>query len=172
MLYMLIDKFPGGLMKHKGWGNQKKKIAWTWFSRSHQACRRGNKSNKQLIIFKRGTAWVHQASYKVYSVKARKLKNYYIKADEKNEMKVEQTETVTSTKCKSCDGNHNLHHCQFYHEIAVDDRNIFLKKNRLCYSCYTENSPKHTARSCINRRICKVCQGKSDMITLLEDKEQ
>ena len=51
-------------------------------------------------------------------VEARKLKNYYIKADEKNEMKVEQTEAVTSTKCISCDGNHNLHHCQFYHEIS------------------------------------------------------
>ena len=67
MLCMLIDKLPGELMKQKGWGNQKKKLAWTWFSRSHQACRRGNKSNKQLIIFKRGTAWVYQASYKVYS---------------------------------------------------------------------------------------------------------
>ena len=93
-------------------------------------------------------------------VKVKKLKNYYIKADEKNKMKVEQAETVASTKCKSCDGNHNLHNCQFYHEITVDDQNSFLKKNRLCYGYYTENSPKHTAQSCIYRRTCKVCQGK------------
>ena len=93
-------------------------------------------------------------------MEARKLKNYYIKADEKNKMKVEQAETVASTKCKSCDGNHNLHNCQFYHEITVDDQNSFLKKNRLCYGYYTENSPKHTAQSCIYRRTCKVCQGK------------
>ena len=63
-------------------------------------------------------------------MKARKLKNRYTKADEKNEMAVEQTETVASTKGKFCDGNHDLDDCQFYHEITVDDRSSFLKKNR------------------------------------------
>ena len=72
-------------------------------------------------------------------------------------MAVEQTETVASAKCKFCDGNHNLDHCQLYHEITVDDRNSFLKKNRLCYGCYAEISPKHTTQSCTNRRTCKMC---------------
>ena len=45
-------------------------------------------------------------------VKARKLKNCYTKADEKNEMTVEQTETVASTRCKFCDGNQDLEDCQ------------------------------------------------------------
>ena len=35
-----------------------------------------------------------------------------------------------------------------------------MKKNRLCYGCYAEISSKHTARSCTNRRVCEVCQGR------------
>ena len=42
----------------------------------------------------------------------------YTKVHEKNEMTVEQTETVASRKCKFCDGNHDLDNCQFYHEIT------------------------------------------------------
>ena len=61
-------------------------------------------------------------------VKARKLKNYYTKADQKA---VEQTVTVASIKCKFCDGNHDLDDCQFYREIAVDDRSSFLKKKQI-----------------------------------------
>ena len=90
-------------------------------------------------------------------VKARKLKNCYTKADQKT---VEQTVTVASIKCKLCDGNHDLDDCQFYREITVDDQSSFLKKNRLCHGCYTEISSKHTARSCTNRRVGRVCQGK------------
>ena len=90
--------------------------------------------------------------------KARKLKNCYTKPDEKT---VKQTETVASIKFKFCDGNHDLDDDHFYHEITVDDRSSFLKKkNRLCYVCYAEISSKYLARSCTNRRICKVCQGK------------
>ena len=67
---------------------------------------------------------------------------------------------MASIKCKFCDGNHDLDDCQFSREITVDDRSNFLKKNRLCYGCYAEISSKHTARSCTNSRVCKVCQGK------------
>ena len=35
-----------------------------------------------------------------------------------------------------------------------------MKKNRSCFGCYAEISPKHKARSCKNRRNCKICQGK------------
>ena len=58
------------------------------------------------------------------------------------------------------DGNHDLDDYQFYREITVDDRSSFLKKNKLCYGCYAEISSKHTARTCTNRRVGKVCQGK------------
>ena len=35
-----------------------------------------------------------------------------------------------------------------------------MKKNRLCHGCYAEILPKHTKRSCTNRRISKVYPGK------------
>ena len=54
-------------------------------------------------------------------MKSRKLKNCYAEPDEKNDMKVEQTETMASTKYKFSDGNHDLDNCQFYHKITVDD---------------------------------------------------
>ena len=90
-------------------------------------------------------------------MKARTLKNCYTKTDEKT---VEQTETVGSIKRKFCVGSHDLDDCQFYREITVNDRSIFLKKNRLCYGRYVEISSKHTARSCAIRRVCKVRQRK------------
>ena len=81
---------------------------------------------------------------KLTHVKAKKKKNCYTKADEKSRMTVEKKETVTIKKYKFCDGDH---HCQFYHEITVDDQSSFLKKNRLCYfDHYGEISPKYTAQ--------------------------
>ena len=163
VLCMLIAKLPGGLMDR--------------WNRKVQAIRKGHLCEPDLqdlikfveeeTVLMNDPLFSREALHeyikhpeKSTHMKARKLKNCYTKADEKNEMAVEQTETVASTKCKFCDGNHDLDDCQFYHEITVDDRSSFLKKNRLCYGCYAEISPKHTARSCTNRRTCKICQGK------------
>ena len=44
--------------------------------------------------------------------KAWKLKNCYTKAGKKNEVTVEQTEKVASTKSKFCNGNHDLDNYQ------------------------------------------------------------
>ena len=160
MLGMLIAKLPGGLIDR--------------WNRNVQVIREGHLREPDLQdlikfveeetvlindpLFSRET--LHEyTNYPERSthVKARKLKNYYTKADQKA---VEQTVTVASIKCKFCDGNHDLDDCQFYREITVDDRSSFLKKNRLCYGCYAEISSKHTARSCTNRRVCEVCQGR------------
>ena len=65
----------------------------------------------------------------------------------------------SSLKCQFCDGNHDLDDCQFYDELSVEDRSSFLK-NKLCYGCCREITSAHTARTCNNRRVCKVCQGK------------
>ena len=160
MLCMLIAKLPGGLIDR--------------WNRNVQVIRKGHLREPDLQdlikfveeetvlindpLFSRET--LHEyTNYPERSthVKARKLKNYYTKADQKA---VEQTVTVASIKCKFCDGNHDLDDCQFYREIIVDDQSSFLKKNRLCYGCYPEISSKHTARSCTNRRVGRVCQGK------------
>ena len=119
MLCMLIAKLPGGLIDR--WNRNVQAI------RNHQFCRRRNSSNEWSIIFKRGTTWVYQASWKVCPCKSKKLRNCYTKADQKT---VEQTVTVTSIKSKFCDGNHNLDDCQFYCEITVGEWSSFLKKSR------------------------------------------
>ena len=120
-------------MEQKGSCNQKNALTWTWSSRSHQICRSGNSFNEWSIIFKRDTAWVHQASWKVYHVKARKLKKCYTKVDEKNEMTVEQTETVAKYKKQILWWKPQFYDCQFYHEITVDDWSSFLKINRMLW---------------------------------------
>ena len=163
VLCMLIAKLPGGLMDR--W-NRKVQAIRKWHLREPDL-QDLIKFVEEETVLMNDPLFSREALHeyikhpeKSTHMKARKLKNCYTKADEKNEMAVEQTETVTSTKCKFCDGNHDLDDCQFYHEITVDDRSSFLKKNRLCYGCYAEISPKHTARSYTNRRTCKICQGK------------
>ena len=120
MLYMLIAKLPGGLVER-------------WY-RKVQAIRKRHLCEpdlQDLIKFEEeetvpmndplfSRKALHEQTKhpeKCTHVKARKLKNCYTKA----EMPFEQKETVASTKCKFCDGNHNLDDCQFYHEITVDN---------------------------------------------------
>ena len=56
------------------------------------------------------------------------------------------------------DSNHELNDCQFYNEVSVEDRSSLLK-NKLCYGCYRKITSTYRARTCNNRRVCKVCQG-------------
>ena len=133
MLCMLIAKLPGGLMNR--------------WNRKVQAIRKKHLGEPDLqdlikfieeetilvnnVIFKTGTAWVHQASWKIYPCESKETEELLHQSywEEWNEM----TETVASKKCKFCDGNHDLDDCHFYHEITVNDWSIFLKKkNRLC----------------------------------------
>ena len=89
----------------------------------------------------------------------RQMKSCFVKADKKKDA-CESSELKSSLKCQFCDGNHDLDDCQFYNELSVEDRSSFLKKNKLCYGCYREITSTHTARTCNNRRVYKVCQGK------------
>ena len=38
----------------------------------------------------------------------------------------------------------------------MEDRSKALYK-KLCYGCFGNISKEHNAKSCVNRRICKVC---------------
>ena len=42
---------------------------------------------------------------------------------------------------------------------AVEDRSKTIYKKRLCYGCLEGISKEHNAKSCSNRRQCKVCNG-------------
>ena len=132
MLCMLIAKLPGGLMNR--------------WNRKVQAIRKkhlGEPDLQDLIKFiEEETILVNNLLFsrqalheytkhpeKSTHVKARKLKNCYTKAIEKNEMKWQKQ----WQKCKFCDGNHDLDDCHFYHEITVNDWSIFLKKKKTDY---------------------------------------
>ena len=161
ILCMLISKLPGVLMDR--------------WNRKVQNIRRRESREPDLIDFVRFVeeetllmndplfsreALCEYAGQKEKEGKAKhkKLKNCYTKSEEK------VTQNYSSVnprkKCVFCDGSHDLDDCQFYTEIPVEERSKFLKENKLCYGCYEEISTQHTARSCKNRRTCKICKEK------------
>ena len=161
ILCMLISKLPGVLMDR--------------WNRKVQNIRRRESREPDLIDFVQFVeeetllmndplfsreALCEYAGQKEKEGKAKhkKLKNCYTKSEEK------VTQNYSSVnprkKCVFCDGSHDLDDCQFYTEIPVEERSKFLKENKLCYGCYEEISTQHTARSCKNRRTCKICKEK------------
>ena len=42
----------------------------------------------------------------------------------------------------------------------MEDRSKTLYKKKLCYECLGNISKEHNAKSCANRRMCKVCSGR------------
>ena len=88
--------------------------------------------------------------------KLKQMKHCFVKANKKDVC--DSSGLKSSLKCQFHDGNHN--DCQFYNELSVEDRSSFLKKNKLCYGRYRKITLTHTARTCNNRKVFKVCQGK------------
>ena len=86
----------------------------------------------------------------------KKLKNCYTRSEEK--VTQNQFSVNPRKKCVFCDGSHKLDDSQFYTEIPIKERRKFLKKNKLCYGCYENFFTQNTARSCKNRRTCKICK--------------
>jgi len=66
--------------------------------------------------------------------------------------------SVRSKPCSKCDKLHNLDECDQYLQLTVDERQEFLFKNRLCFSCYDATTEGHTARTCSKRRKCTICK--------------
>ena len=91
--------------------------------------------------------------------KLKQMKNCFVKADKKKDV-CDSSGLKSSLKCQFSDGKHDLDDCQLYNEISVEDRSSLSKKNKLCYGCYREITSTHTARTCNNRKVCMVCQGK------------
>lgn len=58
-------------------------------------------------------------------------------------------------KCFLCDQMHNIDDCQSFLGQSLDERKIFIKENGLCYGCLKHG---HRARTCRNRRKCKICK--------------
>ena len=173
MLCMLIAKLPGGLMNR--------------WNRKVQAIRKKHlgepdlqdliKFTEEETILVNNLLFSRQALHeytkhpeKSTHVKARKLKNCYTKAIEKNEMKWQKQ----WQKCKFCDGNHDLDDCHFYHEITVNDWSIFLKKKKqIMLRLLCRNLTKTYSPIMHKQKNLQSISGKaSNRITWLQDKKQ
>ena len=62
--------------------------------------------------------------------------------------------------CPVCDDHHDIEQCQVFLSQTMEDRSKTLYKKKLCYGCLGNISKEHNAKSCANRRICKVCSGR------------
>ena len=63
-------------------------------------------------------------------------------------------------KCPVCDGHHDIEECQVFLSQTTEDRSKTLYKKKLCYGYLGNISKEHNAKSCANRRMCKVCSGR------------
>jgi len=63
-------------------------------------------------------------------------------------------------ECPVCGQHHDLDDCATFMDQSVEDRSKLLGKKRLCYGCYLPISMNHNARTCKNRKICKICKSK------------
>ena len=63
-------------------------------------------------------------------------------------------------KCTVCDDHHDIAECQVFLSETMLDRSRTLHKKKLCYGCFGNISKEHNAKSCVNRRKCKVCSGR------------
>ena len=95
------------------------------------------------------------------TVKQKRMKNYTIKVEDENDKKdVKGSSEGNSSRCKICNGQHDLDECKAFNDIAIEERSKFLSKQKLCHACYEAISPKHKAKNCPKRRNCKICLAK------------
>ena len=84
--------------------------------------------------------------------KPKKIQIYGIKETSGNR----KTET---SKCPICEGQHDIEECTTILGQDVEDRSKTIYKKRLCYGCLEGISKEYNAKSCSDRRQCKVCNG-------------
>ena len=82
-----------------------------------------------------------------HPVRQKRMKNYTIKAEDENKKDVRGS-SENSSKCKMCNGWHDLDECKAFSDMTVEERSKFLSEQKLCYVCYEVISPKHTVRNC------------------------
>ena len=67
------------------------------------------------------------------------------------------TQVTTITLCSSCAGDHDIEDCEAYINLSLDDRHKHIFSQRLCFGCLQAMEPGHTAKTCEDKRTCKVC---------------
>ena len=91
--------------------------------------------------------------------KPKQIQSYAIKKTSGNKNK----ETL---KCPICEGQHGIEVRTTILEQAVEDRSKIIHKKRLCYGCLGGISKEHNAKSCSDRKQCKVCHDQQPTILL------
>ena len=59
----------------------------------------------------------------------------------------------SNRNCLMCADSHSLFNCQTFKNLSVDDRQDFVKLNKLCYNCLRGN---HRSNACKLTRVCTV----------------
>ena len=148
ILCMLISKLPGGIMER--WNRKVLNI---------RRCQvREPTLNDMTDFIGEETILMNDPllSHKVladyhtkleYPDRQKQMKNYTIKAEDENKKDVRGS-SENSSKCKMCNGWHDLDECKAFSDMTVEERSKFLSEQKLCYVCYEVISPKHTVRNC------------------------
>ena len=71
-----------------------------------------------------------------HPVRQKQMKNYIIKAEDENKKDVRGSSEDSSSKCRMCNGQHDLDECKAFNDMIVKERSKFLSKQKLCYGCY------------------------------------
>ena len=64
---------------------------------------------------------------------------------------------LKKVQCPVCDESQDRNDCSMFKDQTLEERSKILWKKKLCYGCYSPLSQDHNAKTCKQRRICKVC---------------
>ncbi|XP_072934871.1 uncharacterized protein [Epargyreus clarus] len=64
---------------------------------------------------------------------------------------------TTQHTCSYCQNNHHIFQCKDFSKLPVEQRQDFVKTQRLCYNCLI---PNHNAFKCKQTTSCRICKRK------------
>ena len=92
-------------------------------------------------------------------IKSKRFTVNTVKAGELGKVDITKKLKV-GNRCPLCNENHGIEDCVFFLQETLEEQSKLLYKRKLYYRCYEQVSKEHNAKSCVNQRICKVCNGK------------
>ena len=96
---------------------------------------------------------------KVYNNK-RRIKQYVgkTKKEEKSGDSKDGDSEFKKVPCPVCDESHPLDNCSIVKDQTPEERSKILWKKKLFYGCYSPVSQDYNAKTCKQRRTCKIKQ--------------
>ena len=65
-----------------------------------------------------------------HSIRQKRIKNYTMKAEDENKKDVRWSSEDNSSKCKMCNGRHDLDECKAFNDMTVGERSKVLPKQK------------------------------------------